>query len=82
MKLILLMIKGFYSFREEQIIDFDGLFGVGVFGIFGLMGSGKLLIFDVMIFVLYGKVECVVNNMYGILNYVEDQFVVFFIFVF
>lgn len=64
------------------MIDFEGFFGVGVFGIFGLIGSGKFFIFDVMMFVLYGKVEWVVNNMYGILNYVEDMLFVFFIFVF
>lgn len=34
----------------------------GVFGIFGFIGSGKFFILDVIILVLYGKVECVVNN--------------------
>lgn len=34
MKPIALSIKGLHSFREEQTIDFEGLSGAGVFGIF------------------------------------------------
>lgn len=48
MKPIALSIKGLHSFREEQTIDFEGLSGAGVFGIFGPTGSGKSSILDAM----------------------------------
>lgn len=54
--MIRLKIKGFNSFFEEQIIDFDGLTNVGIFGIFGPTGSGKSSIIDAVTFALYGNV--------------------------
>ncbi|MEC3840568.1 exonuclease subunit SbcC [Bacillus amyloliquefaciens] len=80
MKPILLTIKGLHSFREEQTIDFDGLSGAGVFGIFGPTGSGKSSILDAMTLALYGKVERAANNTHGILNHAEDQLAVSFTF--
>ncbi|WP_159353991.1 exonuclease subunit SbcC [Bacillus velezensis] len=80
MKPILLTIKGLHSFREEQTIDFAGLSGAGVFGIFGPTGSGKSSILDAMTLALYGKVERAANNTHGILNHAEDQLAVSFTF--
>ncbi|MGF7533795.1 exonuclease subunit SbcC [Bacillus mexicanus] len=80
MKPIALSIKGLHSFREEQTIDFDGLSGAGVFGIFGPTGSGKSSILDAMTLALYGKVERAANNTHGILNHAEDTLSVSFTF--
>ncbi|QGJ64259.1 SMC family ATPase [Bacillus velezensis] len=80
MRPILLTIKGLHSFREEQTIDFAGLSGAGVFGIFGPTGSGKSSILDAMTLALYGKVERAANNTHGILNHAEDQLAVSFTF--
>lgn len=80
MKPITLSIKGLHSFREEQTIDFEGLSGAGVFGIFGPTGSGKSSILDAMTLALYGKVERAANNTHGILNHAEDTLSVSFTF--
>ncbi|AUZ25860.1 nuclease SbcCD subunit C [Bacillus subtilis] len=80
MKPITLTIKGLHSFREEQTIDFEGLSGAGVFGIFGPTGSGKSSILDAMTLALYGKVERAANNTHGILNHAEDTLSVSFTF--
>ncbi|MCY8452734.1 SMC family ATPase [Bacillus spizizenii] len=80
MKPIALSIKGLHSFREEQTIDFEGLSGAGVFGIFGQTGSGKSSILDAMTLALYGKVERAANNTHGILNHAEDTLSVSFTF--
>ncbi|TYS07621.1 SMC family ATPase [Bacillus subtilis] len=80
MKPIVLTIKGLHSFREEQTIDFEGLSGAGVFGIFGPTGSGKSSILDAMTLALYGKVERAANNTHGILNHAEDTLSVSFTF--
>ncbi|NTU26839.1 SMC family ATPase [Bacillus tequilensis] len=80
MKPIALSIKGLHSFREEQMIDFEGLSGAGVFGIFGPTGSGKSSILDAMTLALYGKVERAANNTHGILNHAEDTLSVSFTF--
>jgi exonuclease SbcC len=53
---ILLEIKGFNSFREKQVIDFEKLTSKGLFGIFGPTGSGKSSILDGIIYALYGTV--------------------------
>ncbi|APH67956.1 exonuclease subunit SbcC [Bacillus sp. LR_5] len=80
MKPVALSIKGLHSFREEQTIDFEGLSGAGVFGIFGPTGSGKSSILDAMTLALYGKVERAANNTHGILNHAEDTLSVSFTF--
>jgi exonuclease SbcC len=56
MRPILLEIKGFNSFREKQVIDFENLTSKGLFGIFGPTGSGKSSILDGIIYALYGTV--------------------------
>ncbi len=54
MRPLLLAVKGFTAFRDEQEIDFTGL---DVFSIAGATGSGKSSLLDAMTYALYGRVE-------------------------
>ncbi len=56
MKPIRVSIKGFNSFVEEQVVDFEKLSAQGLFGIFGPTGSGKSTVLDAITFALYGKI--------------------------
>jgi DNA repair protein SbcC/Rad50 len=76
MKPIRLKIAGLNSFREVQEIDFTKLCETGVFGIFGLTGSGKSTILDAITLALYGTVERAANNTQGILNHGEEKLTV------
>ncbi|PWA12846.1 hypothetical protein DCC39_04155 [Pueribacillus theae] len=80
MRPIELTISGLHSFREKQVINFETLREVGVFGIFGSTGSGKSSILDAMTLALYGKVERAANNTQGILNHAENTVTVSFTF--
>lgn len=57
MKPIKLIISGFNSFIEKQVIDFTSITSHGIFGIFGPTGSGKSSILDAITFSLYGKID-------------------------
>jgi len=57
MKPIKLIISGFNSFIERQVIDFTSITPHGIFGIFGPTGSGKSSILDAITFSLYGKID-------------------------
>ena len=57
MKPIKLEIEGLHSFEKNQVIDFRTLSSHGIFGIFGVTGSGKSTILDAIILSLYGKVQ-------------------------
>lgn len=66
-----LSLKGIYSYREEQIIEFDKLTSSLIFGIFGSVGSGKSTILEAITFALYGEMERIgskENRNYNILN--------------
>lgn len=52
-----LIIKGLYSYREAQEIDFTRLTEASIFGIFGKVGSGKSSILEAITFALYGDTE-------------------------
>lgn len=52
-----LIIEGIYSYQERQIIDFSDLTSVGLFGIFGAVGSGKSSILEAISYALYGETE-------------------------
>ncbi|WP_333661424.1 SMC family ATPase [Chishuiella changwenlii] len=52
---IQLTIEGLYSYQERQTIDFTSLTEVGLFGIFGNVGSGKSSILEAITFALYGN---------------------------
>jgi exonuclease SbcC len=54
MRPIELKIKGFISYKDEQVIDFTR-FNQGIFLIEGDIGAGKTTIFDAMSFALYGE---------------------------
>ncbi|MFN8357722.1 MAG: SMC family ATPase [Spirosomataceae bacterium] len=54
---IKLTLKGLYSYREAQIIDFTHLTEASIFGIFGKVGSGKSSILEAITFALYGETE-------------------------
>ncbi|HLW62273.1 MAG TPA: SMC family ATPase [Flavobacterium sp.] len=52
-----LTIEGLYSYQKRQTIDFSKLTEVGLFGIFGAVGSGKSSILEAITFALYGETE-------------------------
>lgn len=54
---IKLSIKGLYSYRETQVVDFTKLTEASIFGIFGKVGSGKSSILEAITFALYGDTE-------------------------
>ncbi len=55
MRPLRLEIKGFTSFRDEQVIDFDSL--ESPFAIVGPTGSGKSSVLDAMTYALFGEVD-------------------------
>ena len=68
---ILLTIKGFYSYQKKQTINFEKLTQGGLFGIFGVVGSGKSSILEAIIFALYGDTDRLnlrENRGYNMLN--------------
>jgi exonuclease SbcC len=71
-----LSLKGIYSYREEQIIEFDKLTSSLIFGIFGSVGSGKSTILEAITFALYGEMERIgstENRNYNILNLKSNE---------
>lgn len=80
MKPVTLKLAGLHSFREAQVVDFEKLCEVGLFGIFGPTGSGKSTVLDALTLALYGKVERATYGTQGILNHAEDRVVVEFTF--
>lgn len=50
-----LILEGIYSYQERQTIDFTALTDVGLFGIFGSVGSGKSSILEAITYALYGE---------------------------
>lgn len=62
MKPITLKIDGLGSFEKEQIIDFENLTSMGLFGIFGKTGAGKSTILDSLTLALYNTISRYENN--------------------
>ena len=71
-----------YSYRTEQVIEFERLSEAGLFGIFGATGSGKSSILEAICLAIYGRTERLdgsVNKYYNLMNlrsntlYVELQ---------
>ena len=56
MRPIRLEITGLQSFSKKQVVDFDALTTLGLFGIFGETGSGKSTILDAMIFAIFDEI--------------------------
>lgn len=71
-----LTLKGIYSYRDEQTIDFRPLIDSGLFGIFGGVGSGKSTILEAITFALYRKTERLSRNdspNYNMMNLKSDE---------
>lgn len=79
-----LTIKGLYSYRSEQTIDFTRLMQSHVFGIFGKTGSGKSTILEAITFALYGEVERLNvtgdNRYYNMMNQKSNELLIDFTF--
>lgn len=52
-----LTLRGLYSYRLTQTIDFTNLTNAGLFGLFGGVGSGKSTLLEAISFALYGESE-------------------------
>lgn len=74
-----LTLEGIYSYRERQTIDFDRLTNARLFGIFGPVGSGKSTILEAMIYVIYGVIDRLNNEVkYNLMNLQSDRLFVDF----
>jgi len=76
-----LILKGLYSYREKQEIDFTRLTQAGLFGIFGSVGSGKSSILEAISFALYGESERLNsrdNRNYNMMNLKSNELLIDF----
>ena len=74
-----LTLEGIYSYRERQTIDFSRLTEARLFGIFGPVGSGKSTILEAMIYVIYGVIDRLNNEVkYNLMNLQSDRLFVDF----
>lgn len=78
-----LTIKGLYSYKEAQEIDFTQLTEASIFGIFGSVGSGKSSILEAITFALYGDTERMNKSgddrNYNMMNLRSDELYIDFI---
>ncbi len=81
---ISLTLKGLYSYREAQTIDFEKLTSSQLFGIFGPIGCGKSSILEAIMFALYDQSDRLKtsgdNRYYNMLNLQSDELEIDFIF--
>lgn len=78
-----LTIKGLYSYRKEQKIDFSSLTDARLFGIFGGVGSGKSTILEAISFALYEQSERLNSKdrrSYNMMNLKSDELLIDFVF--
>ena len=78
-----LTIKGLYSYREKQEIDFQMLMASQLFGIFGAVGSGKSSILEAMTFILFDQSDRLTtkdNRYYNMLNLQSNEMEIDFVF--
>jgi len=78
-----LIIKGLYSYRKEQKIDFSALTDARLFGIFGGVGSGKSTILEAISFALYEQSERLNSKdrrNYNMMNLKSDELLIDFVF--
>jgi len=78
-----LTLKGIYSYREKQVIDFTRLTEANLFGIFGSVGSGKSTILEAISFALYGETERLNkrdDRNYNMMNLKSEELLIDFIF--
>ena len=80
-----LTIKGLYSYREAQTINFEIPISAGLFGIFGGVGSGKSALLEAILFVLYDRSDRLNkagdNRLYNMLNLQSNELIIDFIFL-
>lgn len=79
---IQLSIKGLYSYKEKQVIDFSPLVASGLFGIFGTVGSGKSTILEAIMFVLYRNSDRLTasGRNYNMMNLQCNEMIIDFLF--
>ena len=81
---IQLTLQGLYSYQAKQTIDFTRLTGAGLFGIFGMVGSGKSSILEAITFALYGRTDRLNlsgdNRNYNMMNLKSNELLIDFIF--
>jgi len=81
---ISLTLKGIYSYREKQTIDFTKLTEGQIFGIFGAVGSGKSTILEAISYALYNDTERLNKSgddrYYNMMNLKSDELEIDFIF--
>src|SRR5579864_9328543 len=71
-------LEGFLSYREKQVIDFDGS---SLWMLWGPNGVGKSALFDAITFALYNVHRAVVgksNNLHELMNHHSDRLIVVF----
>ena len=81
---ISLTLKGIYSYRETQTIDFTKLTEGQIFGIFGAVGSGKSTILEAISYALYNDTERLNKSgddrYYNMMNLKSDELEIDFTF--
>lgn len=81
---IQLTLQGLYSYQVKQTIDFTRLTSAGLFGIFGVVGSGKSSILEAITFALYGRTDRLNlsgdNRNYNMMNLKSKELLIDFIF--
>lgn len=81
---IKLTIQGLYSYQEKQSIDFTKLTAAHLFGIFGIVGSGKSTILEAITFAIYGKTDRLNqsgdNRYYNMMNLKANELLIDFVF--
>ncbi|MBA4851797.1 SbcC/MukB-like Walker B domain-containing protein [Emticicia sp. BO119] len=77
-----LIIKGLYSYKNQQEIDFNNLTSASLFGIFGSVGSGKSSVLEAIMFALYGDTERLNKSgderYYNMTNLSSDELIIDF----
>jgi exonuclease SbcC len=73
MRPIRLSVKGFTAYRDEAVLDFEGL---DVFSITGQTGSGKSSLLDAITYVLFGRVERVGDRVRQLITHGQPRMVV------
>src|SRR5690554_7517918 len=78
-----LTLQGIYSYKKKQTIDFTRLTKAGLFGIFGVTGSGKSAIIEAISYALYGETERMNTRgderSYNMMNLQSNQLLIDFI---
>ena len=79
-----LTIQGLYSYQDRQTINFTQLTSANLFGIFGVVGSGKSSILEAITFAIYGKTDRLNlsgdNRNYNMMNLKSNELLIEFVF--